>query len=343
MSLSRKRSGFTLIELLVVIAIIAILIGLLLPAIQKVREAADRSKCTNNLKQLALACHAFHDNRMQLPPGCPNSAAPWGTGGTGNWGGSWYVWILPYIEQGPMFDQFQLTNDIGYGGTAGTNNALKASEKLINTFVCPSSPLSTRCNGNPPGTVNWLQTSHYTGIAGAISGLIPGYTDTRVNGTNRAAAYNGVLPWTPGVTGGAVIKLSVIKDGTSNTLMISEQSDFLTRTDGSTVNWNSSQPHGWIIGGNSNDNRNFQLATIRYQINQSGTGAGWPVVDDCNNAASLGVCSNMGNNIPLNSAHSGGVNSVMADGSVKFLRDTLPLATLAKLAIRDDRQPIGDY
>src|SRR6266511_6296883 len=93
----QRRCVFTLIKLLVVIAIIAILIGLLVPAVQQVREAANRSTCQNNLKQIALAIHNYHDNKKVIPPGCTTDGVPWGSGG--GWGSSWMVHILPYIEQ----------------------------------------------------------------------------------------------------------------------------------------------------------------------------------------------------------------------------------------------------
>src|SRR5689334_8789780 len=101
------RKGFTLIELLVVIAIIAILIALLVPAVQKVREAAARTQCVNNMKQMGLALHGVHDSRKMFPPGASTDQAPWATGG--GWGSSWMVFLLPYIEQQAIFSKLNFT------------------------------------------------------------------------------------------------------------------------------------------------------------------------------------------------------------------------------------------
>src|ERR1022692_907735 len=109
----QKMGGFTLIELLVVIAIIAILIALLVPAVQKVREAAARTQCINNLKNIGLALHGYHDSHKQLPPGCANDLPPFG-GTTQGWGSSWMVYILPNIEQGALYANWQFSGNSGY-------------------------------------------------------------------------------------------------------------------------------------------------------------------------------------------------------------------------------------
>jgi prepilin-type N-terminal cleavage/methylation domain-containing protein len=346
---AQSRAGFTLIELLVVIAIIAILIGLLLPAVQKVREAAARSKCSNNLKQLALATHAYHDVAGYLPPGGISDAPPIGTGG--GWGPAWTMFISPYIEQNALFARMTFTGGSGWNGTAGSsgvNNAAAASGIKINTFLCPSAGVPDIANGSPPGNTAPVGANHYVGIAGAVNGLIPGYTETRFFiGSGSAGCCSGGIAGGSGMLrpGTPDLKLVTVRDGTSNTLMISECSDQLQTVNGTRVNWLPGVQHGWMIGWpragvpnngtNVGDARHFNMTTIRYQINRK---TGW--TNAPGNCGTDGVCDNLGSNTPLVSGHPGGVLGGMGDGSVRFLRETTTIDNLARLATRDDGQSI---
>ena len=132
-----RTAGFTLIELLVVIAIIGILIGLLLPAVQKVRAAAMRTQCMNNLKQIGLALHNFHSANDRFPPGSANDKAPFGTSAAAGWGSSWWVYILPFIEQDAIYRKWQFTGSSGY---SNANNQGLANGAYIPTMKCRPRP-----------------------------------------------------------------------------------------------------------------------------------------------------------------------------------------------------------
>jgi len=341
----RPRSGFTLIELLVVIAIIAILIGLLLPAVQKIREAANRMKCSNNLKQIGLGLHNYNDTNGTLPPGGANDRTPWGNAGTGgsNWGSSWLVYILPFVEQDNIYKQWQFNGGSGWGGPSQNNNATVVNNKTIPIYRCPSSPLPVMQNAGYANPVQVpLLIPNYVGIAGAVNGLIPNYNDTRTNGGGAGISTgNGCLYPYSAVSISTVTAL----DGLSNTMMVSEHGNFITDSGGAKQVWTASGPHAWLMGmaggseppnyNNGGDNRQFNVTSIRYQINQV---RGW-----ADNPGGTGVGFNTGANIPLNSAHSGGVNALLGDGSVRFLRDSITLQILAQLAIRDDGTVPGNF
>jgi prepilin-type N-terminal cleavage/methylation domain-containing protein len=195
-----RRTAFSLVELLVVIAIIAVLIGLLLPAVQKVREAAARTKCSNNLKQLGIALHNFHDANGILPPGlgamrdksvmtvgtATNDTIPSAKSPTFNRYASWLTWILPHVEQDAMFRTMRQTNNPG--GPLGGRVPL---------YICPSEPRSL-----PPA--NYPQVTFYVGVAGAAVN-----TNWPLN--------NGVL------FNRSRVRLTDITDGTSTTLAIGER------------------------------------------------------------------------------------------------------------------------
>jgi prepilin-type N-terminal cleavage/methylation domain-containing protein len=211
----RRWRGFTLIELLVVIAIIAVLIGLLLPAVQKVREAAARISCTSNMKQLGIACHSYHDSNGTLPPAVLVGPGI-GWNDENNIGPNWLVLILPYMEQTPLYNQYS-TNIQNYStwaltGTSGFNDqnwrGLRAT--VIKPYLCPSESAG-QIQGNRAGG-SWARGNY-----GANSGPgDPGATAKGAGGNN----YNG---W--GLSGGVMVinggtKLNTLPDGTSNVVMI---------------------------------------------------------------------------------------------------------------------------
>lgn len=340
-----NRRGFTLIELLVVIAIIAVLIAILLPAIQKVREAATRMQCQNNLKQIGIALHSHHDARRRLPPGGANDQPPFGTDAPNqnHWGSSWMVYILPYVEQTALFGQWQFSNNSGY---LNPNNNAVATGVEINLYFCPASPLPHFRALNQNNAV--ASIGNYIGISGAVDGVIPGFTESRIND----------LPCGGMIGGGGImipngeLQFLHITDGASNTMAVSEHSNYITDTTGKRQDWRATQPWGWYLGVKhwavppnftnlGPDNRSPCLTTIRYSINHTPAG-GW-ANDVTNTGVGLGgyTTNCTGANIPLNSTHFGGVNVVMGDGAVRFLADHVQLNVLAQLATRDDGVPLS--
>jgi len=334
--LTDRRKAFTLIELLVVIAIIAILIALLVPAVQKVREAAARTQCINNLKNIGLALHGFHDVSKRLPPGCATDIPPFGISGGGH-GSSWKVYILPQIEQGALFSKWQFT---GGSGWENVNNTNSVHQVTIPVYRCPSSNLPefhpNNCAQN--GTSQQM-FSCYTGISGSTN---MGYTDT-TNGANTCCNGGDGT-----VSGGGIlfplskVKMTEISDGTSNTIIVGEQSAHLRDTAGRPVTGpygaiTSQGPHGWIMGTNSTtpppagQNRSMNCTTVRYSINQIGLATN-----------SGGTTDNAGSNVPLSSNHSGGANMLFADGTVRFWPNSTPALTLAFACTRNDNQSFTD-
>jgi prepilin-type N-terminal cleavage/methylation domain-containing protein len=235
----RKRSAFTLIELLVVIAIIAILIGLLLPAVQKVREAAARSRCQNNLKQLSLACHNYADtNNGRLP-----MAFDAGLNSTTRWGVvSAHFLLLPFIEQDNLFRLFNVTAPQNYWNPSVLSPTL--IQRSIPTFICPSD--STAQSGQQ----DFALSVNITG-AGVPP---PGYVTSMPNYTGRATSYvlNGLVFAQPNP-----MFPTTLQDGTSSTILFAER--YMACTSGTTP---TLTPTLWGIGIGGQFSATFAMPTI---------------------------------------------------------------------------------
>jgi len=240
----KPRKGFTLIELLVVIAIIAVLIGLLLPAVQKVREAASRMSCTNNLKQLGIALQSHHDQLGYFPSGGTNAYPDMGGGNPPTLQkqpGSWAFSVLPFMEQGNIYN---------------CNNQDLAIKSTIKTYFCPSR--------RGPSTDNWN---------GKDSGMIDYYGAVQNNRDSNNNLPNGArgifAPWNQ-----ACVKMTGITDGTSNTIAVGEKNIGLGNYSGNTSADGPGYSWGYDFGGSGNWDTTLGRADIQPQKDQPGSGDG---------------------------------------------------------------------
>ena len=317
----RPISGFTLIELLVVIAIIAILIGLLLPAVQKVREAAARMTCTNNLKQFGIAQHSYNDSNGRLPPGglAPNTQT------NGDWGddrGTWIVYSLPYIEQTALYalatSPETTYNSWGIVRANPNKIALNARPKV---FRCPSDDYNLNqglCNyvgslGPQCAVGNCGYNPNQPNCNLPLIG-IPQSPDhgNSFNSSDIRGVYNRL---------GVRLNLLSITDGTSNTIMIGEVLPQLHDHffDGSWMHFNGGASHASTI------------VPINQKVEPAGgCGSLSPPIGTQNWNISWG----------FKSKHTGGANFVFCDGSVRSIRDSISITTYMLLGGRSDGQPI---
>ena len=311
----KPEGGFTLIELLVVIAIIAILVALLLPAVQQAREAARRSSCKNNLKQLGLALHNYHDIHTVFPPGWVINKCPGVSDGNHrftNGNPSWGFMILPMLEQSAIYDlqDFQQNAACSGSPTGGILDAPTTANSLNKTlpaFSCPS-------DIKPSRGVNNFGTSSYVGCRG----------DDDLSGQDTTFANRNGMFWT-----NSKVKMRDFTDGTSNTIMVGE------------ISWNqyyafgtgSAITRGGLWGGfgqHKYDDMVTRTVNANRKINQSRPDPG-------------------NDNDGFGSFHTGGAQFVLADGSVRFISEnidstnTSPIGTFQRLGIRNDGLVVGEF
>jgi prepilin-type N-terminal cleavage/methylation domain-containing protein/prepilin-type processing-associated H-X9-DG protein len=349
-----KRSAFTLIELLVVIAIIAVLIGLLLPAVQKVREAAARTQCQNNLKQLGIAAQSYHNAYGKFPPAVLMPYAKDGYDPTldlkSPFGPNWAILILPHVEQDNLYNSINVSSYPGTVLTPGSNanfaNANLSWRSIrgntVKIYLCPSdannkNPYNDPVNG--PAETNWARGNYAATcgfqdfdhmVNGAEKGNtgIPGITGVSVSSPVMAANYGA--------------SLTQIADGSSNTVLFNEVRAGIQASDPRGV-WAMGLPGASI----TNAGRDSTNPTPNNALGDQGKGQG-DELQNCTKSSTayqsptLGSKDHVGCNGTLmtsaqaRSMHTGGVNAVFCDGSVHFISNTISQRNWVLLQSKND-------
>ena len=341
------RRGFTLIELLVVIAIIAVLIALLLPAVQQAREAARRTQCKNNLKQLGLALHNYHDTHLVFPYGHQREQ----TGATHR-RDSWYQRILPQIEQTALSsayeaDRTEYIHNIHANANAAINIIARTS---VSMFACPSdgSAPGKGANGSNGATAAFQGSYALCGGAGlftvsaatANAPVTITVTNRNINSINATTQPfdNGGLFYVDSNEG-----IRSCTDGTSNTLLASEgiirgNGSFTPAPWGELGGYWGGAPHGAVLF-SAAEVPNTSVPDRAYTC-KAATFPGAPNSAPCESGNTQGLA---GRYNFARSYHTGGVQAAMADGSVRFFSDNIDRQTWIKLGLRRDGQPIGEF
>jgi prepilin-type N-terminal cleavage/methylation domain-containing protein/prepilin-type processing-associated H-X9-DG protein len=351
----RQIRGFTLVELLVVIAIIGILVALLLPAIQAARESARRISCANNLKQIGLAIHNFEIAKRYMPPGMTQFASP-------RSGTSVHTFLLPYIEENALADEWTWDNTNIAGSNAavqknldGGNKALSAT--IVPTYICPSdffpeNPFQTSSTYvDAPRPNSWFAATSYAANAGT-TGFWPQY-NFKYDGMFSIVGQKSRLPLVNNAKSGEVDKLKgyrfpQVLDGLSNTIAFGEKYHVDPRHEAlwaSGCQSDMREPlHKWAgwacIGGW--DCTGHVMGAMYYQTVSS---VGTPIPPINHRMSDRETCSytNHDNRVGAwGSGHTGGANFVFGDGAIQFLANEIDRSVFQAAALRADGQILSD-
>ena len=320
------RRAFTLVELLVVIAIIATLIGLLLPAVQTAREAARRSACQNNLKQIGLAMHVYHDGKKQLPSGfLRNSDYSKSTFAGPGWG--WGAMVLPRIDEAPLFDQLRPT---GRDLSATAADIVSLCQTRISAFRCPSCPATSNLNEAIPGnlTAPAFALSNYKGVFGDRNTQVSYTAITPPCSKDAGSCINGGNGM---FSAGSGVQFRQVKDGTSKTVMVGE------------VPYG---PNGVTSGGTLISYKGAVWAGVIAQSAESNVATHQTLRGVNSTGGSEAYYRPNGSNsytTSFGSHHVAGTGFVFADASVRMLANDLDGIVLNRLAARDDGEVIDSY
>jgi prepilin-type N-terminal cleavage/methylation domain-containing protein/prepilin-type processing-associated H-X9-DG protein len=379
--MTNERRGFTLIELLVVIAIIAVLIALLLPAVQAAREAARRSQCTNNLKQIGLALHNYHQTNDRFPQGMSQSTSSltaYAYAGWGEW--SAQAMLLPYMEQSPTYNAINFNCNMMWGTAAPTN--LTASSRVINSFCCPSDT-QVAFGGAPSFSqtmyTTWAQagwppnTNSYKGSLGTTTAVFGtgGYLNGQPDPFNLNGGASATTTSTGIFTAWNCFGIRDITDGTSNTIAFAEslvgdavnvvpthRNNSVTgvtgatnaeAADASTLNWQTiimPAIQACTTAYNTGMNITGQNG-LRWGYGAAGITLFQTVVPP--NGAPWNSCQDQCGGCALNytqfanaqSNHPGGVNVLMGDGSSRFIKNSINPQTWMALGTRANGEVIS--
>lgn len=342
MKMGSRKSGFTLIELLVVIAIIAILIALLLPAVQQAREAARRTQCKNNLKQLGLALHNYHDNSLVFPPGHIGHTA--GNTALNFQGFAWSTMILPFVDQAPLYNVLanRFSSNVPYATTltpAPTAAEVAAIATPQAALRCPSDVGSNLVNVSAVsvGTTtapytNAVGRSNYPGVAGVwLNGTTWDGLETPTQANWTIANFRGIF------AENSRVGIRDMTDGTSNCIVVGERCTPSSEANTSVGNAT------WVgcIDRTTQLGRSSVYGDAAQRINVN-VGSGTPV-NTTGATATITAAGPRGQNSGFSSLHTGGAHFLLGDGTVRFLSENIDITTFRNLARVNDGNVIGEF